>query len=64
MDFLEYFKLGPMTTGGAFFLMWFLGAVCGYCFGRAHEGLIRIRRSIDNVNASVTRLNKGTKNVK
>ncbi len=62
MEWQEYFRLGaPLTTGQAFFLMWFLGAVAGYCFGRAHEGLIRIRRSIDNVNANVTRLNKDTK---
>ena len=62
MEWQEYFRLGaPLTTGQAFFLMWFWGAVAGYCFGRAHAAWITMRKMIDNVNDNVTRLNKGTK---
>lgn len=62
MDFLEYLKLGtPLTTGQAFFLMWFFGAVGGYCFGRAHAAFITLGKLSDRVNATVERLNKDTK---
>ena len=47
MEFLKYLELGPMTTGTAFFLMWFFGAVGGYCFGRAHAAWISINRMLD-----------------
>ena len=30
----------PFTTGEAFFTMWFIGFVGGYCFGRAHAAWI------------------------
>ena len=47
MDWLEYLKLGsPLTTGQAFFLMWFIGFVGGYCFGRAHAAWITLRNFI------------------
>lgn len=47
MEFLEYFKLGtPFTQGEAFFLMWFWGAIAGYCFGRAHAAFITMRNFI------------------
>lgn len=47
MEFLEYFRLGsPLTTGEAFFLLWFLGAVFGYCAGRAHAAFITMRNFI------------------
>lgn len=47
MDWLEYFKLGtPLTTGQAFFLMWFFGFVGGYCFGRAHAAWITLSNFI------------------
>ena len=37
MEWLEIFRLPqPLTTGEAFFTMWFIGFVGGYCFGRAH----------------------------
>lgn len=47
MEWLEYFRLGaPLTTGEAFFLMWFLGAVVGYCAGRAHAAWITLSNFI------------------
>ena len=47
MDWQEYFRLGePLTTGQAFFLMWFIGFVGGYCFGRAHAAWITLRNFI------------------
>ena len=59
MDWLEYLKLGsPLTTGEAFFLMWFFGAVGGYCAGRAHAAWINIKNVIDSV--GVKRLKKET----
>ena len=59
MDWQEYFRLGaPLTTGQAFFLVWFWGAVAGYCFGRAHAAWITMRKLFDRVDA---RLDKGTK---
>ena len=64
MEFLEYLKLGPLTTGQAFFLMWFFGAVGGYCFGRAHAAYISLGSLSDRISATVERLNKDTKNVK
>ena len=62
MEFLEYLKLGtPLTTGQAFFLMWFFGAVGGYCFGRAHAAFITLGKLSDRISATVERLNKDTK---
>ena len=62
MDFLEYLKLGtPLTTGQAFFLMWFFGAVGGYCFGRAHAAWISLGSLSDRISATVERLNKDVK---
>lgn len=47
MEWLEYLKLGrPLTTGEAFFLMWFWGAIFGYCAGRAHAAWITIHNVI------------------
>ena len=47
MEWLEYFRLGsPLTTGQAFFLMWFIGFVGGYVFGRAHAAWITLRNFI------------------
>jgi hypothetical protein len=62
MEWLEYFKLGgPPTIGEAFFLMWFCGAVGGYCFGRAHAAWIRIDSLIDTIDTTITKLDKGGK---
>ena len=37
MEWLEIFRLPqPLTTGEAFFTMWFIGFVGGYVAGRAH----------------------------
>jgi len=47
MEWQEYFRLGsPLTTGEAFALMWFLGAVFGYCAGRAHAAWITLSNFI------------------
>lgn len=47
MEWLEYFRLStPLTTGQAFFLMWFIGCVSGYCFGRAHAAYITLSNFI------------------
>ena len=61
MEWLEYFKLGPLTQGQAFFLIWVWGAVGGYCFGRAHAVWIQFGKLSDHVSATVERLNKGNK---
>lgn len=37
---------GPLTTGDAFFIMWFLGFVAGYCTGRAHAAWITLREFV------------------
>lgn len=46
MDWLTAFELGPLTQNDVFFLVWFFGAVGGYCFGRAHAAWINIRNFI------------------
>ena len=62
MEWLEYFKLGGlMSQGTAFFLIWFLGAVGGYCVGRLHAAWLRIDSLIDSVSASISKLDKGHK---
>ena len=62
MEWLEYFKLGrPFTTGEAFFLMWFIGAVGGYCFGRAHAAWKQVDSLIDSIDATIVKLEKGKK---
>jgi len=61
MEFLDYFKLGPLTQNDFYFLLWVFGAVGGYCFGRAHAAYITLGRLSDRVNETVERLNKGTK---
>ena len=33
----------PLTTGEAFFTIWFIGFVGGYVFGRAHAAWITLR---------------------
>lgn len=44
MEWLEIFRLPrPLTTGEAFFMMWFIGFVGGYCTGRAHAAWIMLR---------------------
>lgn len=43
MNWYEYLQLGtPFTTGEAFFIMWFIGFVGGYCVGRAHAAWITL----------------------
>lgn len=45
MEWLKVFELGrPFTTGEAFFTMWFIGFIGGYCVGRAHAAWITLRR--------------------
>lgn len=61
MEFLDYFKLGPLTQNDLYFLIWLFGAVGGYCFGRAHAAWISINNLCKSVDATVKRLNKGTK---
>jgi hypothetical protein len=62
MEWLEYFKLGrPLTTGEAFFLMWFFGAIVGYCFGRAHAAWKQIDSLIESIDATIVKLEKGRK---
>ena len=62
MEWLEYFRLGsPLTTGQAFFLMWFLGAIFGYCLGRAHAVWIQLGKLTSSITETLDKLNKGTK---
>ena len=46
MEWLQLFELPKPTAGSVFFLVWFLGAVAGYCFGRAHAAWITLRNFI------------------
>jgi hypothetical protein len=44
---MEWLKLGsPLSASEAFFLMWFFGLVCGYCFGRAHAAWLVLDRFV------------------
>lgn len=44
MDFLtELLTLPEPTAAGAFFTIWFIGAIGGYCLGRAHANWIVLR---------------------
>jgi hypothetical protein len=61
---MEWLKLGTLTTADAFFLMWLLGAVVGYCAGRLHAAWRQIDSLLDTIDATVTKLNKGKTNVK
>jgi hypothetical protein len=61
---MEWLKLGQLTTGQAFFLMWLLGAVVGYCAGRLHAAWRQIDSLLDTIDSTVTKLNKGKTNVK
>jgi hypothetical protein len=58
---MEWLHLGPVSTGGTVFLIWFFGAVGGYCFGRAHGAWLHIDKLFDEVAVSVDKLNKGRK---
>jgi hypothetical protein len=64
MDWLEYFKLEPLSQTGIFFVVWFVGAVGGYCFGRAHAAWKQIDSLIDTIDATVVKLEKGKTNVR
>lgn len=57
---MEWLQLGPVSTGGTVFLIWFFGAVFGYCVGRAHAAWRQIDSLLDVVNSSVEKLNKGS----
>ena len=47
MEFLEQvLTLPEPTIGGIVFMIWFFGAVGGYCFGRAHANWITLRSFI------------------
>ena len=61
MEWLEFFKIGQLSTGEYAFLMWFFGAVGGYCFGRLHAVWIQMGKLSNQINATVERLNKGAK---
>jgi hypothetical protein len=58
---MEWLHLGPISTGGTVFLIWFFGAIGGYCIGRAHAAWLHIDKLFDAVDVSVKKLNKGTK---
>jgi len=61
---MEWLKLGTLTTADAFFLMWLLGVIVGYCAGRLHAAWRQIDSLLDTIDATVTKLNKGKTNVK
>ena len=58
---MEWLKLGPLSQNDVFFLIWFFGVVGGYCFGRAHAAWLALDRLCKSVDATVQKLNKGTK---
>jgi hypothetical protein len=58
---MEWLQLGSVSTGGTVFLIWFFGAVAGYCIGRAHGAWLHIDKLFDAVDVSVKKLNKGSK---
>ena len=43
---MEWLQLPQPGPGSFFFLVYFLGFVGGYCFGRAHAGWITLRNYI------------------
>ena len=62
MEWLEYLKLGrPLTINEACLLMWFWGAIFGYCLGRAHAVWIQLGRLTSSINKTLDNLNKGDK---
>lgn len=44
MDWLKLFELGNLTQTDLYFLLWFWGAVGGYCIGRGHAALIMFKK--------------------
>lgn len=58
---MEWLQLSPNGVWSFALTVWFFGAVAGYCFGRAHAVWIQLGKLSDQVNATVERLNKGTK---
>jgi hypothetical protein len=61
MEWLKVFELGQLTTGQAFFLMWFFGAIGGYCAGRLHAAWKQVDSLIDTIDATIVKLEKGNK---
>lgn len=44
MDWLKAFELGPLTQTDLYYMLWFWGAVAGYCIGRGHAAFIILRK--------------------
>lgn len=44
---MDWLLLGKLTTFDAFVLVWFFGAIGGYCFGRAHAAWITLNKFMD-----------------
>jgi hypothetical protein len=49
-----------MSTG-MFLAVWLFGVLAGYCFGRAHAAWKQIDSMIDNIDATIVKLEKGRK---
>jgi hypothetical protein len=58
---MEWLQLSPNGAWSFAFIVWFFGAVAGYCFGRAHAAWLHIDKLFDDVAVSVEKLNKGKK---
>lgn len=44
---MEWLQLSPNGPWSYVFLIWFFGAVAGYCFGRAHAAWINLNKTLD-----------------
>lgn len=56
---MEWLQLSPNGAWSFALIVWFFGAVAGYCFGRLHAVWIQFGSLSDQINATVERLNKG-----
>lgn len=58
---MEWLQLGPDNAWSFAFIIWFFGAVAGYCFGRLHAVWIELGKLSDHISKTVERLDKGNK---
>jgi hypothetical protein len=58
---MEWLQLSPNGAWSFALIVWFFGAVAGYCFGRAHAAWLHIDKLFDTVADNIENLNKGSK---
>lgn len=58
---MEWLQLSPTGAWSFALMVWFFGAVAGYCMGRLHATWCQIDSLLDTIDTTVTKLDKGRK---